>query len=285
MRFCFIHKERGNFSLYRLCKTMNVSQSGYHAWRSRPASKRQRNDLVLFAHIRSEFATSKQSYGRPRMTRELQEKGLIVSHYKVGKLMKENNIRPVRTRKYRHYPKCVPPGGYAPNLLDQDFSAEAPNQKWSVDITQIMTAEGWLYLAVVLDLFSRRIVGWAVNKHMKTGLPLLALNKAIALRRPRPGLIHHSDRGSQYCSNDYQCRLKETKMHISMSGKGVCYDNAHVETFFKSLKAEMAWRTKFETRAQADIAIRKYINEFYNPKRRHSTLDYISPIQYEREAA
>ena len=177
--------------------------------------------------------------------------------------------------------------------VDQNFSAEAPNEKWAADISYIWTAQGWLYLAVMLDLYSRRVIGWAVGARMTSDLPLRALNRAIGLRQPGAGVIHHSDRGSQYCSDAYQARLGELGFLASMSGKGNCYDNAVVETFFKTIKSELIWRTVFMSRSQAETAIAGYaarpaiagyIDGFYNPVRRHSTLDFTSPVKFEAEA-
>ena len=169
----------------------------------------------------------------------------------------------------------------APNLLDRDFAAEAPDQKWSADISYIWTAEGWLYLAVLIDLFSRRVVGWAVSDRLKKDLALRALRMALVTRRPPRGLIHHSDRGSQYCSIDYQAVLKKHGLLISMSGKGNCYYNAVVETFFKTIKSELIWPVAWRTRNQTENAVARYIDGFYNPIRRHSTLGYQSPVQFE----
>ena len=173
----------------------------------------------------------------------------------------------------------------APNLLEQDFNATGPNQKWVGDITYLMTSEGWLYLAVILDLHSRRVIGWAVSNRMKRDLAIRALKMAIALRSPPRGCIFHSDRGSQYCSHDYQKVLREHGFKVSMSGKGNCYDNAAVETFFKTIKAELIWRRPWETRRQAETAIFQYINGFYNPRRRHSALGGKSPLAFERQVA
>ena len=173
----------------------------------------------------------------------------------------------------------------APNLLDQDFAAAGPNQKWGADISYVWTREGWLYLAVVIDLFARRVVGWATSDRLHKELALSALRRAIAVRRPVAGLIHHADRGSQYCSLDYQAELRKNGILISMSGKGNCFDNAMVETFFKTLKAELVWRTVFRSRTEATAAIGRYIDGFYNAVRRHSALDFISPLQFERQAA
>ena len=285
MRFQLIDVAKEEFPVQRLCKVLGVSQSGYFAWRRRPASSRQREDLVLLAHIRSAFALSNETYGSPRMTRELQESGLRVGRRRTARLMRENGLKARQKRRFKRTTDSHHPLPIAPNLLDQHFSAERPNEKWNADISYVWTGEGWLYLAVVLDLFARRVVGWAASDRLHKELPLEALRKALAIRQPSAGLIHHSDRGSQYCSVAYQAVLKEHGFLVSMSGKGNCFDNAVVETFFKTLKSEMVWRTAFQTRAEARDAIARYIDGFYNPVRRHSTLDFISPAQFERYAA
>ncbi len=285
MRFALVDAAKKEFPVHRLCRVLGVSQSGYFAWRRRPASSRQREDLVLLAHIRSAFALSNETYGSPRMTRELQESGLRVGRRRTARLMRENGLKARQKRRFKRTTDSHHPLPIAPNLLDQDFSAERPNEKWNADISYVWTAEGWLYLAVVLDLFARRVVGWAASDRLHKELPLEALRKALAIRQPSAGLIHHSDRGSQYCSVAYQAVLKEHGILVSMSGKGNCFDNAVVETFFKTLKSEMVWRTAFQTRAEARDAIARYIDGFYNPVRRHSTLDFISPAQFERYAA
>ncbi len=285
MRFQLIDAAKEEFPVQRLCKVLGVSSSGYFAWRSRPASSRQRKDLVLVAHIRSSFALSHETYGSPRMTRELQDSGLSVGRRRTARLMRENGLRARQRRRFKRTTDCHHALPVAPNLIDQDFSAERPNEKWGADISYVWTGEGWLYLAVVLDLFARRVVGWAVSDRIHNELALEALRKALAIRRPQEGLIHHSDRGSQYCSLAYQAELRTHGILISMSGRGNCYDNAAVETFFKTLKSEMVWRTVFQSRAEAKDAIAGYIDGFYNPVRRHSTLDFISPAQFERQAA
>jgi len=286
MRYRFINAERAHYQVDRLCALFEVSRSGYYAWRTRPASKRSREDLVLLTHIRAEFESSHYSYGRPRMVEELKAKGLPVGHTRIGRLMRENGIQAIRCRKKRYQrPGLVPSLGYAPNLLDQNFRAGKPNEKWGVDISYIATLRGWVYLAVVMDLYSRRIVGWYMSDRMKQDLALRALKMAIALRRPEPGLIHHSDRGSQYVANAYQMALQQHSIKPSMSGKGNCYDNAVVEAFFKTLKAELVWRVEFENRQQAQRTINEYIMNFYNQKRRHSTLGNMSPMAYEKLAA
>lgn len=264
---------------------MDVSQRGYRAWRARPISRRQRDDLVLLAHIRDQHQLSLQSYGRPRMTEELKEMGLCVGHRRVGRLMKENGLRVVRTRKRKVTTDSDHTFNIAPNLLDRDFSASAPNQKWAGDISYIWTREGWLYLAVIIDLYSRRVIGWAVSNRMKKDLAIRALQMAINLRQPEPGCLHHTDRGSQYCSHAYQKILRGQGFQVSMSGKGNCYDNSAVETFFKTLKAELVWRQNWITRRQAEMTLFEYINGFYNSRRRHSALGWKSPLAFERKAA
>jgi transposase InsO family protein len=285
MRFAFVDEHRHHVPVERLCRIMDVTSRGYRAWRGRPISQRQRDDLVLLAHIREQHRLSLGSYGRPRMTEELKELGLNVGHRRVGRLMRQNGISVVRTRKYKVTTDSNHSFNIAPNLLNRDFMADAPDRKWAGDISYIWTREGWLYLAVMLDLHSRRIIGWAVSNRLKRDLAIRALDMAVALRKPLPGCIHHTDRGSQYCSHDYQKRLRQHGFKVSMSGKGNCYDNAVVETFFKTLKAELIWRRPWQTRRQAEAALFQYINGFYNPRRRHSALGGKSPLAFEQKAA
>jgi len=285
MRFKFIEENRAMLPAKRLCQIMNVSPRGYRAYQSRPISQSQRKDMVLLAHIREQHQLSLGSYGRPRMTEELKELGFDVGHRRVGRLMRQNSIFVVRTRKYRVTTDSNHKFNIAPNLLNRNFFAEKSNQKWVTDISYIWTSEGWLYLAAVLDLHSRRVIGWAVSNRMKRDLAIRALEMAIALRRPPEGCIHHSDRGSQYCSHDYQKILRQHGFKVSMSGKGNCYDNAAMETFFKTIKAELIWRHSWKTRRDVEIAIFEYINGFYNPRRRHSALGWKSPLAFERKAA
>ncbi|MDG1431961.1 MAG: IS3 family transposase [Paracoccaceae bacterium] len=285
VRFAFIDAWKEEWSVEFLCKIMRVTSRGFRAWKTRLMSQRQRDDMVILAHIREHHRLSLQSYGRPRMTEELQELGVKAGHRRIGRLMRENGIRIVRTQKYKATTDSNHAFNIAPNLLDQDFSADGPNQKWAGDISYIWTSEGWLYLAVILDLYSRRVIGWAVSNRMKKDLALRALDMAVALRQPPEGCIHHTDRGSQYCSNEYQRRLSKHGFKASMSGKGNCFDNSMVETFFKTLKAEQIWRNRWHTRRQAEGAIFQYINGFYNPRRRHSSLGGKSPLAFERKAA
>lgn len=208
MRFKFIEEHQSTFSIQRMCQVMQVSSRGLRAFRSRPASRRQRSDLITLAHIKEQSRLSLGSYGRPRMTEELKKIGLDVGHRRVGRLMRENGISVVRTRKHKVTTDSDHKFNIAPNLLDRDFMADAPNRKWAGDISYVWTREGWLYLAVILDLHSRRVIGWAVSNRMKRDLAIRALNMAIAFRAPPKGCIHHTDRGSQYCSHDYQKILR-----------------------------------------------------------------------------
>lgn len=285
MRFAFIDAYEGPLSKRQLCRLFAVSERGLRAWRNRSPSQRQRDDMVLLAHIREQKRLSLGSYGRPRMTAELNELGFDVGERRVGRLMKENGIFAVRTKKYKRTTDSNHTFNVAPNLLDQDFSATGPNQKWAGDISYIWTGEGWLYLAVIIDLYSRRVIGWAVSDRMKRDLAIRALEMAINLRQPPPGCIHHTDRGSQYCSHDYHPIRSKHHFQVSMSGKGNCFDNSVVETFFKTIKAELIWRHRWSTRRQVELALFEYINGFYNPRRRHSALAGKSPLAFEKMAA
>jgi putative transposase len=224
MRFKLIDGAKKEFPVQRLCKVLEVSPSGYFAWKSRPASQRQRDDLVLLAHVRSAFALSNRTYGSPRMTHELRGQGLEAGRRRVARLMRENGLRARQPRRFRRTTDSLHAFPVAPNLLDQDFSAERPGEKWGADISYVWTREGWLYLAVVMDLYARRVVGWAVSDRLHKELALAALRRALAIRRPPAGLTHHSDRGGQYCSLEYQAELRRHGILISMSGKGNCFD-------------------------------------------------------------
>ena len=281
MSFALIDAKRAEVPIETACAVLDVSVSGFYAWKRRPASARQSDDMVMLAHIRSEFATSNETYGSPRMHAELKESGLAIGLHRVARLMSENGLKARQKTRFKKTTDSDHGGPVASNILDQDFTAEAPDQKWGVDISYVWTAEGWLYLAIVLDLFSRKIVGWHLSDRMKRGLAIDALRRAIALRQPPAGLIHHSDRGSQYCSADYRRLLRDHGFVASMSGRGNCYDNAMVESVFKTIKSELVWRTSFASRDQASKAIGQYIEGFYNPRRRHSSLGYVSPAKFE----
>ncbi len=228
---------------------------------------------------------SNGTYGSPRMVQELRDNGLAAGRRRIARLMRQNGLAGRQKRRFKRTTDSDHCWPIAPNLLEQDFAATRPDEKWGADISYVWTREGWLYLAVVIDLFARRVVGWATSDRLHRNLALAALRKALIMRWPAAGLIHHSDRGSQYCSIDYQAELKRQGILISMSGKGNCCDNAMVETFFKTLKSEMVWRTIFYTREEAETAIARYIDGFYNTVRRHSALNYASPIQFENRQA
>ena len=281
MRFALIDAEKAVFPVRTMCRILDVSESGFFAWKGRPASQRQRDDMIYLAHIRTAFELSNGTYGSPRMHRELVDEGLPIGRRRTARLMRDNGLAARQKRRFKRTTDSAHAWPVAPNLPDQDFEADAPDQKWGADISYIWTAEGWLYLAVILDLFSRRVVGWAVSDRLKKDLALRALRMALATRQPPGGLIHHSDRGSQYCSIDYQTVLRSHDLLISMSGKGNCYDNAVVEAFFKTIKSELIWPVAWQTRRQAENAVARYIDGFYNPVRRHSTLGYQSPVQFE----
>lgn len=284
MSFRLIDEAKKEFPVHRLCRVLGVSQSGYFAWKGRVAYRRQHEDMVLLAHVRSAFALSNGTYGNPRMMRELRDDGLTVGRRRTARLMRENGLRARQKRRFKRTTDSHHAWPVAPNLLDQDFTAAGPDEKWGADISYIWTKEGWLYLAIVIDLFARRVVGWSTSDRLHRDLALAALRKAVVMRRPAAGLIHHSDRGSQYYSADYQAELEALGILISMSGRGNCFDNAMVETFFKTLKSELVWRTAFETRPDATAAIGRYIDGFYNPIRRHSALDFTSPAKFEKMA-
>jgi transposase InsO family protein len=241
--------------------------------------------MVVLAHIKEQSRLSLGSYGRPRMTEELKEAGVDVGHRRVGRLMRENGIIVERTRKFKATTDSDHKNNIVPNLLDHDVHAPEPNQKRVGDIRYIWNREGWLHLAVILDLQSRRVIGWAISDRMKRDLTIRALRMASAMRAPPRVCIFHSGRGSQYGSHDYQKILREHSFQAPMSGKGNCYDNAAVETFFKTIKAELIWRRTWETRRPAETAIFPFINGFYNPRRRYSALGWNSPLAFERQVA
>jgi len=285
VKFQYIADCRGTLSRTHLCRLMGVSERGLQAWKHRLPSHRQRRDMAPLAHIRDQHRLSLGSYGRPRMTEELNASGIRVGQRRVGRLMRQNGIQVIRSRKFKRTTDSDHAFDIAPNILQQDFTVSGANQKRAGDITYVWTREGWVYLAVIIDLFSRRVVGWAISNRMKQDLALRALSMAIAIRRPPPGCIHHTNRRSQYCAHDYQKLLHKHEFKVSMSGKGNCYDNSAVENFFKSLKAELIWRRNWQTRREVEIALFKYINGFYNPRRKHSALGWKSPVASEHKAA
>jgi putative transposase len=286
MIYAYIDEQRVNVSIVRLCHALGVSTSGYYAGRQREPSQRDRANEALLIHLRAIRVETHETYGSPRMHVELVERGQPCSVNRVARLMRLNHLAARHKRPY--HPKTTCPGAtrpVVPNRLAQDFTADAPNKKWVGDITYIPTTQGWLYLAAVLDLYSRRIVGWALDQTMTTDLVRTALEMALGRRQPTAGLLHHTDRGSQYTSAAYQDLLTAHGLVASLSGTGHCYDNAPMESFFGTLKAELIYRTTYATRAAARQDIVSYIEGFYNATRRHSTLGYRSPLDFERATA
>ena len=264
-----------------MCDVLKVSRSGLYAWRRRPESKRAKTRRRLTVLIKEIYRESRQNYGSPRIHAELLAREETCCLNTVAKYMRENDIAAKSKRKFKHTTDSNHEFPIAENLLDREFTQSEPNRVWVSDITYVPTREGWLYLATVLDLFSRRIVGWAMSHRIDRQLALDALEMAVCNRRPPPGLLHHSDRGSQYASNDYQRALDAYDMQCSMSRKGNCWDNAVMESFYRSLKAELIHHEDFQTREDARLAIFEYIEVFYNRRRRHSALGYLSPLEYE----
>lgn len=262
-----------------MCRLLQVSASGYYAWRVRPESERARADRVLLRVVRRIHAESDGTYGSPRIHAQLKTEGLRCGRSRVARLMREARLKGCPKRRFRvgSRPSATTVG----NLLNQDFSACAANQRWASDITYLWTTQGWLYLAVVMDLYSRRIVGWSMNRRISRQLALAALDMALGQRQPIGELIHHSDRGPQYLSDDYQALLRRYGIRCSMSDRGSCYDNAVVESFFATLKRERTRRRHYRTRDDARADVFDYIERFYNRERRHSYLGHLSPAEYE----
>jgi putative transposase len=285
MIYQFMDDHRTEYPVTRLCHTLSVSPSGYYAWRRRPPSARAAANQCLVTHMQVIHREVQETYGSPRMHAELVARGLLCNVKRVARLMKLHHLRARHKRKYRVTTKANPKLPVAPNHLAQHFQASAPNEKWVGDITYIWTREGWLYLAVVMDLYSRRIIGWALASTQETTLVLAALQMAIGRRQPPAGLLHHSDRGSQYASAQYQAVLQAYRFTVSMSDTGNCFDNAAMESFFGTLKAERINRQSYPTRDQARQDIVSYIEGFYNITRRHSTLGYRSPLEFEQASA
>jgi len=273
--------QRKVFPLPAMCDALAVSVSGYRAWKRGGSPRRKRlTDAQLLAVIQAIHKELKGAYGSPRMVRELRGRGIPAGKPRVERLMRENGIRARHKRRYKATTDSTHTLPIAENLLDRNFAPAAPNQAWSSDITYIWTDEGWLYLAVVLDLFNREVVGWSIKSRMTADIVTDALTMAWFRRRPTPGLIHHSDRGSQYASHVHRNKLTEYGMRCSMSRKANCWDNAPTESFFNSLKNERVHGTRYATREEAIADLFEYIEVFYNRSRRHSTLGYHSPVQF-----
>lgn len=282
MRYQFIQKWQGQFSLSALCRVLLVSRSGYYAWKGRPDSARKRANTELTEVIKVAFAANRETYGSPRLCTELREMGYCCSQKRVARLMRESGLKAVVPKRFVVTTDSNHGLPVAENLLCRQFGSEEPNRRWVSDITYIWTREGWPYLAVVLDLFSRRVVGWSMDATMSRSLVLSAWAMAKSCRRPCAGLLCHSDRGSQYASEDYQKALQASGAVCSMSRKGNCWDNAPMESFFGSLKRELVHRVRFASRQEARAALFDWIEVWYNRQRRHSSLGNVSPAAFER---
>ena len=265
-----------------LCAVLEVARSGYYVWRKGEPSRREQEEAALMQAIEQSFAASQQTYGSPRVYRDLLEEGWRVSRKRVARLMRQAGLVGRTPRRRRSTTNSAHGLPVAPNLLNREFSATAPNQKWVGDITYIPTAEGWLYLAVVLDLYSRKVVGWAMSTTVDANLAIASLQVALTNRQPPAELLYHSDRGSQYASFACQSLLLRHGVRISMSRTGNVHDNAVAESFYSTLKVELVHRRNFRSRAEAQWAIVAFIEGFYNRRRRHSTIGYLSPEAYER---
>jgi putative transposase len=269
------------FSLAALCRAMEVSQSGYRAWATRKPSARAQTNAKLTEQLRHLFVQRRKTYGSVRLTDDLHDLGEKISKNRVARWMRVAGLKVVAAKRFTVTTDSKHAFPVSENVLNREFSCETPNAKWSADITYIWTGEGWIYLAVLLDLFSRRVVGWATGARLDRSLVLSALGQAKQQRCPPAGLVCHSDRGSQYASGDYQTQLKESGIVCSMSRKGNCWDNAPTESFFATLKKELVHRCRFACRAAAHSALFEWIEVWYNRQRKHSTLGYLSPVTFE----
>lgn len=281
MKYRFIAQQQRQYSVGRMCVMLQISRSGYYVWKKRQPSQREQNNRALIDHIRRIYKLSRKTYGSPRVYAQLKKQGYPCNKKRVARLMRQEGLQ--GQRKYRKVMTTHSKHNFpvAPNVLNREFQAEKPNQKWVADITYIPTQEGWLYVAGVLDLFSRKIVGWDMASQMDATLVENALRMALYQRQPGTGLLHHSDRGSQYAGHQIRNILAANRVQVSMSGKGNCYDNAVMESFWGTLKNEWVHHQKYQTRSQARTDIFSYIEGFYNTVRLHSTLGYLSPAEFE----
>lgn len=285
MRYRVIHEHDRRYPIRLMCRALAVSPAGYYAWRGRPESPRSIQARTLLSAIRVIHRESRETYGSPSIWDALRKQGHHLGEHRVARLMRQAGIRAKTVKKWRATTQSQHRFSVAANTLDRQFTVEAPNQVWAGDLTYVWTTEGWLYLAVLLDLYSRRVIGWAMSNRLTVDLAEGALTMALANRTPLGGLLHHSDRGSQYAATRYQQVLVTHGITASMSRKGNCWDNACVESFFGTLKRELVYHRRYVTREEAKQDIFEYIEVFYNRQRRHSTLGYDSPAEYEARAA
>jgi len=274
---------KGILPVANTCRLLDVPRSSYYASRLRRPPRRALANAVLAVHIRAVYERSRKRYGSPRVTRALRKLGHRVSENRVARLMCENGLAARRKRRFRVTTQSDHDHPIAPHLLQRNFHAEAPDRVWVGDITYVWTREGWMYLAVLIDVYSRRVVGWAMRPYLTRDLAIEALRRAVELRRPPPGLIHHTDRGSQYCSRDYRKLLRAWSINPSMSRRGNCLDNAMAESFFSTLEHELLRDHIYQSRTEALASVAEYIDNFYNRERMHSALDYCAPIEYENQ--
>lgn len=266
-----------------MCDVLEVSRSGYYKWLDRPESNQERQHKEWTTQVKEVYDQSRQLYGSPKVTKKLQQQGVEISERTVTRIMNEQQWRSRTVKKYKATTNSKHTLPVHENVLNQEFTASKPNEKWVTDITYIATGEGWLYLASVMDLYSRKIVGWHMSERMTKELVLQALKQAYGRQQPEQEVLHHSDRGSQYASHDYQKQLEVYSMLSSMSRKGNCYDNACIESFHSIIKKELIYLNKYETRAEAEKSIFEYIEVFYNNERIHSTIDYATPTEFEQQ--
>lgn len=285
MRFAFIDAEKAVWPVEVQCDVLEVSRSGYYAWRARPASARARKDAEVVADIKAAHKAGRGTYGSPRVHRELRAKGCRIGKKRVERLMRQEGIVARKKRRFRKTTDSNHLHPIAPNVLERNFEVELPNAAWVTDVTYVYTHEGWLYLAAILDLFSRRVIGWSASANNDRALAISALDRAVQARKPNAGLIHHSDRGSVYASTDYGAALTQLGARKSMSRKGDCWDNAVAESFFATLKRELLNRARWTDSVDVRYAVFEYIETFYNRRRLHSTLGYKTPVQFETEYA
>jgi len=282
--FELVHAERAYYPVAFSCRVLGVSRSGYYRWAGAGTSKRAQDDVKLTAEVRQIHGDHKGRYGSPRIHRELKERGCCVGRKRVARLMRQEGLVGYTPRRFRKTTDSRHKHRIAPNLLARDFSTDAPNQAWVGDITYVPTRDGWLYLAVLLDLFSRRVVGWSMSDRIDTELALNALQMAQMQRPTLMGLIHHTDRDSRYASDDYQAALRDAGMVASMSGKADCWDNAVAESFFATLEKELLSTEPLKSRKETRIEVADYIECYYNDVRRHSYINYVSPLEFELAA-
>ena len=285
MKFALIHAEKAFFPVAALCRLLGVSRQGYYAFAKRPPSSRVARDRALQDRVKNVHAESRGTYGSPRVLAVLRRDGEQVGKRRVERALRNLGLNGRPRRRWRTTTKANPTHPVAGNVLERDFTASRPNERWVTDISYVWTNEGWCYLAVILDLFSRSVVGWALDATLNTSLPLAALGMAIRHRRPEAGLLHHSDRGCQYTSADYRSVLSELGVTVSMSRKGNCWDNAVAESFFATLKTELVYARSWPTRLELRAAVFEYIEVFYNRRRLHSSVGYRTPAQVESDFA